>query len=311
MDLAACIAAFLDAKRAEGRKQTTVDWYRQQLERYQNSTLANWAEPVSVRSFLSTLTQEITVYPAHPTRPPESRTLSPATVRAYHRSLRIFFAWCVDEDLIAANPMRRIKAPPRSRPLPKDISSADALAIIRQAQHSARDYALVLLLADSGCRDAEIRGLQVGDVDLGARSAVVTGKGSKQRRIYFCEVTRSALSTWLEVRPAGSPWVFPGASGDQLAKGAIYQLLRRLAKRAGVTGRCNPHSFRHHFATRFLESGGDVEALRELLGHESISTTQVYVHLRADALRRIHDDHSPVSGLKDALIRQSAKAPDM
>lgn len=303
IELAAAVAAFLDAKRAEGRKATTVDWYRQQLGRYQQSQPANWADPVSVRSFLASLTQEITVYSAHPTRPPQSRKLSPATVRAYHRTLRIFFAWCLEDDLIAANPMRRIKAPPRARLLPKDISTADALLILRQAQHSARDYALVLLLADSGCRDAEIRGLQVDDVDLAGRSAVVTGKGSKQRRIYFCEATRSALDTWLQVRPAGSAWVFPGAGGEPLAKGAIYQLLRRLAKRAGVTGRCNPHAFRHHFATRFLESGGDVEALRELLGHESISTTQAYVHLRSDALRRLHDTHTPLNGMKDALIR--------
>lgn len=303
MDLPTAIAAFLDAKKAEGRKANTIDWYRQQLERYEKSKPENWSDPGAVRSFLAALQQEITIYPAHPTRNPEVRKLSPATVRAYHRTLKIFFGWCVDEDLLPVNPMRRIKAPPRARVLPKDISQADVLLIIRQAQHSARDYALILLLADSGCRDAELRGLQVDDVDLAGRRAKVTGKGSKQRWVYFCEITRAALSTWLEVRPASSPWIFPGAGGDQLAKGAIYQLLRRLAGRAGVTGRCNPHAFRHHFATRFLESGGDVEILRELLGHESISTTQAYVHLRADALRRFHDDHSPVSGLKDALIR--------
>lgn len=299
------IEQFLSAKLAEGRKPTTIAWYRQQLARYQQTLTGDWTDPHTIRSFLVALQADVDIYPNHPTRPPERRRLSPATLRAYHRTLKIFYTWCTAEDLISANPMRRIKAPPRPRTLPKDISAADALAILRQAQHSARDYALVLLLADTGCRDAELRGLTLPDLDLTQRRAVVTGKGSKQRHVYFCDHTAAAVTTWLQVRPTGSPWLFPNAQGAQLHKGAVYQLLRRLAAKANVTGRCNPHSFRHHFATAFLESGGDVETLRAILGHESIATTQAYAHLRTDTLRRLHDEHTPLNGMKDALIRQS------
>ncbi len=304
IELPAAIDLFLLAKRAEGRKQTTIDWYSQQLRRYQQVISENWHEIGAVRRFLADLTKEQALYPDHPTRRPQNRKLSPATVRAYHRTLRIFFAWAVEEEIIDNNPMSKIKPPPRPRPMAKDITQADAIAIIRQAQHSARDYALILLLADTGCRDAELRGLRLADLDLPGRTAIVTGKGSKQRRIYYCEATASALSTWLQVHPP-SPFLFPNPTGEQLHRGAILQLLRRLAKRAGVSGRCNPHAFRHHFATRFIESGGDVEALREILGHESIATTQIYVHLHQDAVQRLHDAHTPLNGLKDALIRQS------
>ena len=299
------IANFLTAKRAEGRKETTITWYGQQLTRYRNFADPNaWSETNTIRAFLADLRSQTAITHAHQSPRPDH--LSPATLRAYHRSLRIFFAWCVAENLIDRNPMQRIKPPPRPRPLAKDISTADALAILQQAQHSARDYALVLFLADTGCRDGELRTLQLPDLDLTQHCATVTGKGNKQRRIYFCAATAAALTTWLPLRPPGSPYLFPSQKTNaQLQRGAIAQLLRRLALKANVTGRCNPHAWRHHFATRFLETGGDVEALRELLGHESIATTQIYVHLRADSLRRLHDAHTPVNGLKDALIRTS------
>lgn len=283
---------FLSAKAADGLSMKTLSWYRQHLERFSMFVEAGereWGAAATVRGFLTDVQKT-------PSGRGEGGKVSVATVRAYHRTLRVWFRWLVAEGHLERSPMERIKAPRADQTAPKTLSADDFFAILREARGSRRDYAVVLFLADTGVRDAEARGLRVVDLDVAGRRATVTGKGRKSRPVFFTEETAEAMAAWLEVRPSETDLVFPGQRG-QLQRSGIYQILKRLARRAGVTGRFNPHSFRHFFASSYVANGGDLETLRRLLGHSDLETTRQYLHFEQSVLQARHDALSPVARL--------------
>lgn len=287
------IDGFVAAKQAEGLSPRTLAWYGQHLERYRVFVgEREWGAAVTVRGFLTEVA-------GGRSGQGKGGKVSVATVRAYHRTLRVWFRWLVAEGVLERSPMERVKAPKADQTAPKSLSADDFFAILREARGSRRDYALVLFLADTGVREAEARGLRVGDVDLEGRRATVTGKGRKSRPVFFTEETGEALGEWLAVRPGGCDLVFPGQRGE-FQRGGIYQVLKRLAARAGVKGRFNPHAFRHFFASSYVANGGDLETLRRLLGHSDLETTRQYLHFEQSVLQARHDALSPVARLAPA-----------
>ena len=283
---------FVSAKQSEGLSGKTIRWYRQELERYAAFTVANhldWLETSTVRAFLAEVqsTRSGRGVDGH---------VSVATVRAYHRTLRVWFRWLVAEGHIERTPMDRVRAPRADQTPPKTISADDFFALLNAARGNQRDYALVLFLADTGVRDAELRGLRLGALDMHLRHALVFGKGRKARMVFFTEETAEALASWLRVRPTETDLVFPGQRGP-LASCGVYQILRRLAHRAGVKGRFNPHAFRHFFASCYVANGGDLETLRRLLGHADLETTRQYLHFDQAVLQARHDVLAPVARL--------------
>jgi integrase/recombinase XerC len=214
------------------------------------------------------------------------------SVHTFHRDVRqvrTFFNWLVDEQHLKHSPAARLKMPrlPKGEP-PKDISSVDLERIIGYARDhgSARDYAVVRFLAESGGRVGGMVKLRLGDLDLEKGQALVREKGSKTRTVRFGPETIHALRAWLIVRPRDK-WgdvIFIGKRGP-LTQSGVYRLLQRLATAAEVEGRFNPHAFRHAFARRLLKHGADLGTVSRLMGHSDIKTThQFYAVWSADEL---------------------------
>jgi integrase/recombinase XerC len=240
---------------------------------------------------------------------------------------RGFYAWLGREGHVASNPVQDVRAPKAGKPLPKALSVDEAvqLADFHSADNDpwleARDAALVELLYSSGLRVAGLTGLDVaasaaarGWIDLPAGEAHVLGKGSKRRSVPVGRAALSALQAWLQLRPtlaaAGEPALFVSRRGTRLSPGQLRWRLKHQAQRAGVPTHVHPHMLRHSFASHLLQSSGDLRAVQELLGHASISTTQVYTKLDYQHLAKVYDAAHPRARLAKAVSPPKPAEPD-
>jgi site-specific recombinase XerD len=256
--LSEALELFLEARTAEGAKDASLVWYRKRIGRF-----VSWAGDVeleavevgTIRGFLVSLRSKTRRYVNHPSKSPIEGGLSPATIRGYGRALRQFFNFLYAEGTTEMNLMERVKLPKRGKRAPKGIVFDDLEKLLKGTDGSMypeRDRALVLFLADTGCRVGGVVNLAVGDLNLGAGWALVTEKGDKSRLVFFSAVTRQALEVWLAIRAGwdvAGDWVFLSHQGrEQLTVSGVEQVLKRMKRRAGVVGPCNPHAFRHGFA---------------------------------------------------------------
>jgi len=238
-------------------------------------------------------------YADHPLRPQVSDGLSIYTLHKHVRVWKHFFHWLVDEGALDHDPARRIRRPRLPQDPPRDMRPDDLDRLLFAAEaESARDYAIVCFLADTACRVGGLVGLTLADLDLADRRAKVVEKGSRSRYVHFKERTEHALRRYLdEERPAGSgPRIFVGLRGP-LTTGGIYQILKRLAGKAGVRGRYNPHSMRHAWARQAIKRGASLKEVAEILGHESITTTATFYAVYLD--EEIHERHGQLSWLPE------------
>jgi integrase/recombinase XerC len=212
------------------------------------------------------------------------------------------YRWLVRHRGFQANPVLGVRAPKAARPLPKALSVEAAQRLFSEAPSSAaakRDAAMFELLYSSGLRLAELVALNVDDgrLDLAQGEVTVTGKGSRTRTVPVGAAARAALGAWLELRAQaaapGERALFVGAKGRRIAPSVVGARLRAWALRRGLAQRVHPHMLRHSFATHLLQSSQDLRAVQELLGHASISTTQVYTHLDFQALAKVYDAAHP------------------
>jgi len=157
---------------------------------------------------------------------------------------------------------------------------------------AVRDTAILELLYASGLRVSELTGLDLDDVERGARTVRVLGKGRKERIVPFGSKAAHALDAWIERRGAQAGPLFPGRRGRMTPR-AVYSVVRAAARRAGITRKVSPHTLRHTFATHLLDGGADLRAIQELLGHSRLSTTQRYTHVGAEHLLKVYDAAHP------------------
>ena len=243
-------------------------------------------EPAQVRRFVAKL---------------HARGASPRTLALTLSAWRGYFRWLVRHRGLRANPVLGIRAPKAARPLPKALSVEGAQRLLDgEAEASSpltcQDAAMFELLYSSGLRVGELVGLNLGDEpDKG--EVTVTGKGSKTRTVPVGAKARGALKRWLSFRNKLAAPVekalFVGARGRRISPSAVWQRLARWAKRRGLAEHVHPHMLRHSFASHMLQSSQDLRAVQEMLGHASISTTQVYTHLDFQALAKIYDAAHP------------------
>lgn len=218
---------------------------------------------------------------------------------------RGLYRWLVRNHGLAANPCQTVRAPRSGRPLPKALS-VEAMQRLLEAPPAGeatpaalRDRAMFELMYSSGLRLAELVGLDAanGGLDLQQGEVRVLGKGGKQRSVPVGAAARSALAAWLGVRGAlaapGEPALFVGLRGARIARSEVNRRLKAMARRRGIDGALHPHMLRHSFATHVLQSSQDLRAVQEMMGHSSISTTQVYTHLDFQALARVYDAAHP------------------
>jgi integrase/recombinase XerC len=215
---------------------------------------------------------------------------------------RSFFAWLARYHGLAANPCAGIRAPKSPKGLPKALSPDAANALLEVAAETAfehRDKAMFELLYSSGLRLAELIALDVdaaGGMRRGGEVTVI-GKGAKRRTVPVGAKALAALADWMALRATcaapGEQALFVGARGRRIAASVVQERLKRWALRAGVGQNVHPHVLRHSFASHVLQSSGDLRAVQELLGHASISTTQVYTHLDFQHLAKVYDAAHP------------------
>ncbi len=229
------------------------------------------------------------------------RELSVHYVHGCQRALRRLFAWLVDEGFVTRNVARDVplvRLPPQA---PKALSDDDLERLLaRMPYEDVRDRAIILLLADTGCRVGGLCSLTLESLDLPNRCATVVEKGRRGRRIYFTEFTAETIALYLAVRPAGEvETLFLSRSGSALTTNGVRLMLERVGKRAGVKGRCNAHSFRHAFARSFLRNGGNLAALGRLLGHApgSAVTARYYAVWDDRELQEYHERFSPLANV--------------
>jgi integrase/recombinase XerC len=242
-------------------------------------------QPPEIRRYVATL---------------HSRGLSPRSLALTLSAWRGCYRWLARHRGFRTNPVLGIRAPRAGRPLPKALSVEAAQQLFREEGDTApllvRDAAMFELLYSSGLRLGELVSLDVGD-DPSQGEVTVTGKGSKTRTVPVGTKAREALAAWLELRSQialpDEKALFVGARGRRIAPAHVWARLKAWARRRGLPSNVHPHVLRHSFATHMLQSSQDLRAVQELLGHSSISTTQVYTHLDFQALAKVYDAAHP------------------
>ncbi len=232
-----------------------------------------------------------------------AKGLSARTLALTLSAWRGCYRWLVRQRGFCSNPALGIRAPKAARPLPKALSVEAAQRLLEDGEEdsvvSRRDRAMFELLYSSGLRLGELVALNVDDgrLDLSQGEVTVTGKGAKTRTVPVGARARDALRQWLLVRnnlaAQSEKAVFVGSRGKRIAPAVVGARLRAWARRRGLNQPVHPHMLRHSFATHLLQSSQDLRAVQEMLGHSSISTTQVYTHLDFQALAKVYDAAHP------------------
>lgn len=203
-------------------------------------------------------------------------------------SLRSFFAWCVEEGEIQENPCDRVDAPKLGKYLPEVLSVEEVTAILESVDPKAslgkRNRAILEVLYGCGLRVSEAAGLRISHVHLDEGFVDVIGKGNKQRLVPLGEVAADAIRAYLPERPipaarAFEDYLFLNRFGKPLSRISLFKLVKDQAMAAGIRKEISPHTFRHSFATHLIENGADLRIVQEMLGHESILTTEIYTHI--------------------------------
>ena len=203
-------------------------------------------------------------------------------------SLRSFFAWCVEEGEIPENPCDRVDAPKLGKYLPEVLSVEEVTAILEsvdvKAPFGKRNRAILEVLYGCGLRVSEAAALRISHVHLDDGFVDVIGKGNKQRLVPLGEVAAEAIRAYLPDRPtpaarAFEDYLFLNRFGKPLSRVSLFKLVKDQAVAAGIQKEISPHTFRHSFATHLIENGADLRIVQEMLGHESILTTEIYTHI--------------------------------
>ena len=242
-------------------------------------------EPAEVRRYVAVL---------------HSKGLSPRSLALALSAWRGYFRWLARYRGFSSNPVLGIRAPKAARPLPKALSVEGAQRLLDGERESSplgvQDAAMFELLYSSGLRVGELVALDLGD-EPASGEVTVTGKGSKTRTVPVGAKARAALDHWVSVRNSiaepDEKALFVGARGRRIAPSRVWHRLGAWAKRRGIAEHVHPHMLRHSFASHMLQSSQDLRAVQELLGHASISTTQVYTHLDFQALAKVYDAAHP------------------
>lgn len=212
--------------------------------------------------------------------------------------IRSFFNFLLISDQIEASPAEFVDTPKFGRHLPDVLTTAEIDRIIATVDtcttKGIRDSAMLEVLYSCGLRVSELTSLRLSDLFFGEGYIRVIGKGDKQRLVPISTVARDKIQRYLEKRRSarsGEEVVFLNNRGGQLTRVMVFTILKQAAQRAGIDKHISPHTFRHSFATHLLEGGASIRQVQEMLGHESILTTEIYTHLDSDHLRHTLEEH--------------------
>ncbi|HXN08948.1 MAG TPA: site-specific tyrosine recombinase/integron integrase [Candidatus Acidoferrales bacterium] len=230
----------------------------------------------------------------------QNRDYQPAAVRRKIAALRSFYRFLRRAGKRADDPSLELELPRRERLLPKVLKEREVEQLLQKgagwktAWLNLRDRAIMELLYASGIRRAELVSIKLDDVDLGTRTIRVMGKGRKQRLVLFNRTTADAIRSYLNVRPrSNDSSLFLGHTRHRLSPRHIWEIFTRIYKVSKLKNKASPHTLRHSFATHLLERGVDLITIQELLGHESVATTQIYTNVSFEHKKRAYDEAHP------------------
>jgi site-specific recombinase XerD len=275
------------------RSPLTVEAYERDLMEF-----TRFLRETQGRAPLKTVTSsQIRQYIAHlfDARGYDSRTVCRklSSIRALYRFLKI-------TGIRENDPAAAIPGPSVAKKRPAPLKVAEVMKLLRTSLAGRsdaarrRDAAIMELFYASGMRRAELAGVQLGDVDLAERTIRVTGKGNKERLVVINHAAADAIEAYLRVRPrSADQHLFLGRGGNGLTPKHVWRIFRAIYNVSGVQKHATPHTLRHSFATHLVENGVDLETVRELLGHESLATTGIYLQLAMGHKRRAYDEAHP------------------
>ena len=308
------------------RSPHTMRWYRERLESMCGFLGAgrspNEILDVDLLDWLAVLRERGTLYGGTSSRPQQDGKLSPFTIRGYVRAARRFWRWLHKKGFIESNPALELPMPSKPKIAKRGIADADQQAMIEAARPDyrlpekrvnqrkqltlVRDYAILTFLSATGCRLGGLAHLMLDDLRLDdpaeriRKRAYVIEKGNKGRYVFLNQETQGALREWLRVRPeCPDNQVFIGCANGKtnwhaLHEGGLYEIVRKYALKVGVKAKdslWSPHQWRHRFGRRWLENGGDLSRLSQLMGHSNSQiTSEHYGQLEIDVLQDGYDE---------------------
>jgi len=283
---------YLLAKALQGLSPRTLEDYDQftgKLCRYLESNDLELTTG-AIRQWLSTL------------------NVGPVTLGIRIKVLRTFCRWLAAEGYLKTDVMAPIPNPKCPQVVPRVLAEGDTRKLIQAARRKPRDFAIVLVLLDTGIRASECCNLTLDDVDLDGMSLLIrNGKGQKDRNVYYSDLTARALRRRLSCRPddAVDDAVFLSQqTGRRLNRNSLAVAVKRLGTRAGIRGSASPHDLRRTFATRWILNGGDSHSLARIMGHKTTRMAEKYVFMAAGQVAEAHAGFSPVARLARNGVRR-------
>jgi len=245
--------------------------------------------PMKVRQFLAHL---------------RAAACSRATINRRLAAIRSFYRFLQRQELVQSNPAASLSTPKHQKKLPAFMDTSEVERLLAAPKgdsfQAARDRAILETLYSTGCRVGELVGANVEDADLIGEVLKVRGKGRKERLCPLGRFAVQAIRHYLPRREVFRPQLgfdrralFLNKSGGRLSARSVRRLLEKYLKQAGLSHKISPHTLRHSFATHLLDRGADLRAVQELLGHASLSTTQIYTHVTTERMKRIYDKAHP------------------
>jgi integrase/recombinase XerD len=298
--LRSSVQGYLDHLAVErGLSANTVSAYRRDLSRY-----VGWCDQRGLERVADVRLLDLQDFAAAcATGADGGRALSTASLARLIVAVRGFHAFCVAEGWVSADPAVTWQPPSTPRRLPKALTYDQVEALIAATgvgddPVSLRDLTLVEILYGSGARIDEACGLDLDDVDLDERTLLLRGKGSKERLIPMGSAAVTAIESYLvRARPAlvraFTPALLLNTRGARLSRQSAWAVVAAAGERAGLSVSVSPHTLRHSFATHLVERGADVRVVQELLGHASVTTTQIYTQVTVDTLREVYAASHP------------------
>ena len=289
------IERFLEHLRVEqGMSEHTLESYSRELVRLRNFLGGKpWAKVSTeeLRGYLSELLE---------------LGLSPRSVFHHLAVIRSFYRFLLLEEMVDSDPSEELEFPKLAKKLPQVLSEEEVKKLLETCEarsvRGIRDRAILELLYACGLRVSELVGLQLDQLHLQADYLVIYGKGKKERLVPIGEIAREWLERYLkESRPQLDPggtsrYVFVRKGGKPLSRQSVFKLVKKTALKAGISREISPHTLRHSFATHLLEGGADLRVVQVLLGHSSITATQIYTHLDRQRLIKEYQLRHPRAG---------------
>ena len=269
---------FLDYLKYErGFSDYTIKSYKEDLTEFYDFALDNNIDIDLVRDYLRKLYEN---------------KYSNRSISRKVSSLKSYFKYLESEGIIKDNFMRLISNPKLEKTLPNYLNYDDLEKLLNYPdtsnKYGLRDALILEMLYSTGVRVSELANIRLNDIDFNDRKILILGKGNKERYVYYGSKCEKLLDKYLKMNHRDSSYLLIGKKSDRLNEREIRSIVTDSAKKAGINIHVSPHTLRHTYATHMLNDGADLKSVGDLLGHESLSTTQIYTHVSNERLRQVY-----------------------